>query len=1119
MDEINHLDSARANQNTFDAFAASPSTALVQPQAVAGNEVTNESPETGKEIDDRRYKSLEEGTGAAKSLIDELQLKVRGLSDSDDNGDGDDDDERDLFSPPLNLHENNEYGSGGVRNSTDNNERNNRRALSDSARLASKEEKQRQNEEIVIMESSSISSETGSWESFLPHRGVDGGEPKELSRSFLSNERRACSSSSPLSKESTVEKSLEPSSDSSVNATGITSDDIPSPKPTASIGACFIDASTLLDDGEIEFPNACAMSPVTQLRRDSPDNKHDLNDAEEEQEEQEDEDEPTTTDDKVVVNMSDEQKLNNSTKLRDIEYDIKDQYASDRPNLSSLLNESPTQLPSHPTGVRPSHEQERKQGNFLFQNSIQQFSGHVMSPKMAYTDDNNSDFSLPSVYSGCSSDPYNDCASTFETSSHHSSNYGDRDIELVQFSIGASAKNNDSLLIYPDTPHNSILHVNMFQRHSNAPSDSAIASLSSTESTGAPVSSHTRLLDQRDVPIVSGGASVKDFTPKHSDSTTLKRKTEDCQIISLGGMYSLDFDTKPKPKARSIDRHSTTSGVNSWVVDMSDCNNKKNKRRSSESSSTSTEYSGRYSSVDRSGSGSSHKGLGFYVSLSDMKPPRLADEEALSKSLNYHTVHASNDKRKATGFFVDFSNDDSSNASNTPALSAAGGVNSDTDSMGSKNDDKKNMFSMFIDFGAEKKMTTTPNPVAAKRTSTIPKEVVRSVDLNGASFGESSVQLRCSNQTQQVIASDAKRYSWNTSKPSTEDAVTMIREHKCSVSTSSEKGIMSILDKIPLISKTSSMSIDTPNSPLDDFTCSKSLSSYSNNSLTSLSVHSSNGDPMNNHQGDLANRRRRQRDAKVGETFDKSSQGSLTDGILSKHSSPTSTTDTDDVTYHNENEDTVRSGGGSMETIPETKEAAVMLRRTQHTMETLQAIIEKQKQLLNTVTEESASLSSSSFVKLSDMDKPIPKFELHNDVRPRSLGSRTGKLFDNKIGSRNAWHHMSKSTGKSMIMFSFLSCFVSFCPCAGNNLTNLASSVDNLRSLTRIFPHLGKDLSNSLPTNFEQDYNSLTVGSSEAAIDLFHSDISTSSTTSSIRSGMGQFFSSQKEKLRNHIFI
>lgn len=71
-------------------------------------------------------------------------------------------------------------------------------------------------------------------------------------------------------------------------------------------------------------------------------------------------------------------------------------------------------------------------------------------------------------------------------------------------------------------------------------------------------------------------------------------------------------------------------------------------------------------------------------------------------------------------------------------------------------------------------------------------------------------------------------------------------------------------------------------------------------------------------------------------------------------------------------------------------------------------------------------------------------------------------------------------------------------------MTNLASSVENMRSLTRIFPHLGKDLSNSLPTNFERNFNALVMSPNDATIDLFHSDISSSSSSIS-RSGMGQF--------------
>lgn len=36
-----------------------------------------------------------------------------------------------------------------------------------------------------------------------------------------------------------------------------------------------------------------------------------------------------------------------------------------------------------------------------------------------------------------------------------------------------------------------------------------------------------------------------------------------------------------------------------------------------------------------------------------------------------------------------------------------------------------------------------------------------------------------------------------------------------------------------------------------------------------------------------------------------------------------------------------------------------------------------------------------------------------------------------------------------------------------SNLNNLASSSDNLKSLSRLFPHLSKELSNSLPSDIQ----------------------------------------------------
>lgn len=870
----------------------------------------------------------------------------------------------------------------------------------DSSRISSKEEKQRQNEEKKTpastsntdaplstfgMESSSVSSETGSWESVYPPQKTNPIQYTEISPEQIP---------------------IKPSNGAEVN--------------------CFIDASTLLDDADLSFSNTNANTskPIATLDdifshattshdpnvgvQKQPAHKYsafdidndrtnDLNTqqhmfadntefkkSKENLNEEFDRDEAET--ETLVINLSDEQKLSTQKSFETHRPEIKDQFSLEsvtsngpKPVSLSMLNDYGSRCDSIKSDQR--QENERKQGHFLFSNSIQQFSGHAMSPKVPYLEENQSDFSLPSIYSGGS-----DCASTFDTSSHISSDRDSHDFaELSNFSIGNSSKGDS--VIYPDTPHNSILQVNL-SRNSLGPSDSAIASLSSSESNT--ISIPPRKSHDDTVPIVSGGASVKDFTPKQCESPLMQRKTENCPIISVG-MSALDFEPKPKPRERI-----SSLAMNSWVVDMSDCS-KKNRRRDSESSSVSIESNrcadGR---PERSGSSSSSRGLGFYVTLNE----KFKADEQLSKSLNYHSSSSScasaEPRKKSTGFFVDFSNNDS-NATNTPPLS-----NDGCDEQTQKNEDKKNIFSMFIDFGSDDHRGTPKRDNSAKAAH-------RANDTN---IIDSPVLSRRnqSYSSQQSMDSENKRHSWNASKE------THAREHKRSVSTSSDKGIMNILDKIPLISKTSSMSIDTPNSPHDDIT-SKSLSSYSNNSLTSLSVQSS-GSKFLEHD-EKGTSKRRQKDARINETFDKSSQGSLTDDILSKNSSP-SHTDTDDATFHNDNDDTLHgdiSGSNVMETIPETKEA-VVLRRPQHlngahsklerhTMETLQATIEKQKKLLNTVSEE-----VSSFVKLSDMDKPAAKFELHNvDNRPKSVGSRIGKLFDNRAGNRNTWHHMSKSAG------------------------------------------------------------------------------------------------------------
>lgn len=89
---------------------------------------------------------------------------------------------------------------------------------------------------------------------------------------------------------------------------------------------------------------------------------------------------------------------------------------------------------------------------------------------------------------------------------------------------------------------------------------------------------------------------------------------------------------------------------------------------------------------------------------------------------------------------------------------------------------------------------------------------------------------------------------------------------------------------------------------------------------------------------------------------------------------------------------------------------------------------------------------------------------------------------------------------------------------SGNNLTNLASSVENLRSLSRLFPHLSKELSNSLPIDFQID--DLVNKSPCDYQEYIQTDLSsTSSLTSSFsRSGMGNLSSYPKKRFA-HITV
>lgn len=99
---------------------------------------------------------------------------------------------------------------------------------------SSKEEKQRQNEEIVILESSSVSSETGSWESVFPPKHAD----KQICDKFINSERQHSGVrdvGDHNSQASNFEETFSPS--------------LVTKSPFKST-SCFIDAASLVDEDD-----------------------------------------------------------------------------------------------------------------------------------------------------------------------------------------------------------------------------------------------------------------------------------------------------------------------------------------------------------------------------------------------------------------------------------------------------------------------------------------------------------------------------------------------------------------------------------------------------------------------------------------------------------------------------------------------------------------------------------------------------------------------------------------------------------------------------------------------------------------------------------------------------
>ncbi|KAI8039137.1 uncharacterized protein LOC128259231 [Drosophila gunungcola] len=957
----------------------------------------------------------------------------------------------------------------------------------------SKEEKQRQNEEIVCMETSTVSTETGSWESMYPAATtIAPPEPEEMEET--TSVFKGISASSLLRD---LEKRDQPLS-------------------TSGTSACFIDASSLRDEDEVlSFPSL------------------DGHGQEEEVNTGEDEAAPSPTEQLEQFHKSFARckGVRSSSQVREPEQDQEDpgdeEPVEERPASMSVpysFQHNAQHFSVHPLGSSPKFTHHQLQHN--------SHSSQQHHPDLSYTTDYSSSSPAPSL-------------------------------------VWSEQGRNNHQVVSASTPHNSMVHIEPASAGSNNSSIHRDYTLSSSlshhrdsgaycsDATDSPLPlprtpKRSSKFDEAN-PIVSGGASIEDFREKQCESPSIKRRTDTCPIVS-GGFVSLDF-APTRPLADEDDEENLTEdaeiagvemrvktgvqrkpvpGIASWVVDMSDC---RPERRRSTSSTTS-------SFRERSDSNSSHKsGCGFYVSLDDMdrkpqepaqKPPVTAPLSQLSKSYT---------APKSAGFFVDLSQS-GKDEEQAPK---------DEQFVEAKEEPKpeaKNIFSMFIDFGEQK----TPRCNGRKEPLSLAQRLSSSLSSSSASrrgadsevmkssasstetlmaksanqkempaTGESrSLDYRCNLEPPLTVAAlrrlsqqhrqqsdPAKRHSWGSNgQPEQTSGSGSGNDCKRSISLTangaadSGAGLMSIIDKLPIISKASSLSIDSSVSPYDDF-------SGSNPGLSSCSEEEQPGQV----QGRIKKRRR---DAQLNETYDKSSLASVTEGILSKDLSPASNTDTDDLTFQQDEQlakeqaesvipvplqlsSSSNRTSSVMETIIEAKETASPKKQVTlnngHTMESLHATIEKQKQLLETVNEHGEQTAPpppsqipSSFVKLSDMDKPVK----HDLQSPDSMSKSVGNNHRSSQLGQRLYRDENRARPHSWAMTRS----------TGNTLQNFTNSVDNIRSLSRLFPNFSKEFSNSLPNGMTLEQ----VQGQGQQVDYIQTDLSADSSLASSfsRSGMDE---------------
>nr|XP_034178164.1 uncharacterized protein LOC117603279 isoform X1 [Osmia lignaria]XP_034178173.1 uncharacterized protein LOC117603279 isoform X1 [Osmia lignaria]XP_034178179.1 uncharacterized protein LOC117603279 isoform X1 [Osmia lignaria]XP_034178184.1 uncharacterized protein LOC117603279 isoform X1 [Osmia lignaria] len=332
-------------------------------------------------------------------------------------------------------------------------------------------------------------------------------------------------------------------------------------------------------------------------------------------------------------------------------------------------------------------EYERRQGNLVFQNAIPQYSGHrvdgdscFIPPEEPSIPMNSSVLKKFTMEVQVSSDPQ-----------YHPVPY--LSLDNTKYESDHTPPDADSFLenkpntVYPVTKSASdeivIDHHAELDNDSSNCSNSLPVTLSyAIENDRTDTMKKIKSKCDETAPIISGGVSTSDYS-KPTDSPTVRRKTESTPIVSGGSVIMNEPDLRIKPTRMS-------SSMTAWVVDMSDCN-----KNDPKSSNVHTGMSQSFSTSEcmkrparKISNHDKHGSLGFFVNLKDMDKKPAAEQNQPTEKKEQNGC-----SKSYCEFYVDMSNATESLKLKKPEIEEP----ADKCEKSNEGNDKKNIFSMFID--------------------------------------------------------------------------------------------------------------------------------------------------------------------------------------------------------------------------------------------------------------------------------------------------------------------------------------------------------------------------------------------------------------------------------------